>query len=263
MKKLVLLVGLSTFLFSASCKKDKTVTPEDPVTNPPATESGALSLEFNNLVGTAPLVFGTNYVTANNDTFRVNKFLYYISNLVLVKNDNTEYALPNSYYLINHAKAGSNVISLSGIPLGDYKAAKFMLGVDSTRNVSGAQTGALDPAQSSGMFWSWNTGYIFLMLEGSSPQSGSSNKSLTYHIGGYGGVNKAQRNFNLPFGSTALSITKTASPRLAFNVNVEELFRTPNLINVKTVFNQTSPGATTRQLADNYADMISLKEVKN
>jgi hypothetical protein len=40
--------------------------------------------------------------------------------------------------------------------LKNITAIKFLLGVDSLKNVSGIQTGALDPAK--GMFWTWNTG---------------------------------------------------------------------------------------------------------
>jgi hypothetical protein len=57
------------------------------------------------------------------------------------------------------------------------------LGVDSIRNVSGIQTGALDPLK--GMFWTWNSGYVMAKLEGSSESSNSAGNRFTYHIGGF------------------------------------------------------------------------------
>jgi pyruvate/2-oxoglutarate dehydrogenase complex dihydrolipoamide acyltransferase (E2) component len=69
------------------------------------------------------------------------------------------------------------------VPVGTYTAIEYTIGVDSTRNVSGAQTGALAP--SNGMFWSWLTGYIFIKAEGTSPESGASNGEFKYHIGGF------------------------------------------------------------------------------
>ena len=35
------------------------------------------------------------------------------------------------------------------------------------------------------MFWAWNSGYIFLKMEGISPASNSTGKRLEFHIGGY------------------------------------------------------------------------------
>ena len=61
-----------------------------------------------------------------------------------------------------------------------------MIGVDSARNTSGAQLGALDPANS--MFWSWNSGYIFVRMEGNSPQSTQPYNKLQFHIGGFKGA---------------------------------------------------------------------------
>jgi hypothetical protein len=60
---------------------------------------------------------------------------------------------------------------------------EFMIGVDSARNNSGAQTGALDPTN--GMFWSWSTGYIMAKFEGTSAQSPAAANALKFHIGGF------------------------------------------------------------------------------
>ncbi|WP_316930094.1 MbnP family protein, partial [Hymenobacter sp. IS2118] len=47
----------------------------------------------------------------------------------------------------------SQLLALKDIPVGDYQSVSFTVGVDSARNVAGAQTGALDP--NNGMFWTW------------------------------------------------------------------------------------------------------------
>ena len=54
------------------------------------------------------------------------------------------------------------------MPAGNYNSLSFLLGVDSMHNVSGAQTGALDPAND--MFWTWNSGYVMAKMEGASPR---------------------------------------------------------------------------------------------
>ena len=79
------------------------------------------------------------------------------------------------------AKAAT--LTLSDVPEGSYTEMSYVLGVDSTRNVSGAQAGALSTAN--GMFWSWSTGYIMLKAEGTSPNSGTG--SFSFHLGGFSG----------------------------------------------------------------------------
>jgi hypothetical protein len=202
-------------------------------------------------------------VNALGDTFTISKFNYFISNIVITKNDNSTYVEPNSYHLVKHSNAASTILTLANVPVGSYKSLSFMLGIDSTRNVSGAQTGDLDPVTASDMYWSWNTGYIFVKLEGTSPKSGASDKSLTFHIGGGGGVNKAQRNFNLSFGSVTANVTTATVPLVHLSVDASELFKTPNTIDFSTSYSQMSSGPSAKKYADNYADMIKFEHVHN
>ena len=55
----------------------------------------------------------------------------------------------------------------------------LLYGTDSLSNISGAFNGALDPIN--GMYWTWNTGFINLKIEGTS----SSQDKIEWHIGGY------------------------------------------------------------------------------
>lgn len=245
----------------ASCKKDEVSTTPDPEPTTPST--GAFKLEFKNKVDTAALVFGKNYTTSKGDTFKVSKFNYYISNIKLLKSDLSGYVESNSYHMVKHSSPSSCIINLTGVPPGSYQSVSFMLGVDSARNVSGAQTGDLDPAVASDMYWSWNSGYIFMKMEGTSPQSGETSKNLEYHIGGYGGVNKTQRPFKFDFGSTPITIAVNTAPTIEVNANVNALFVTPNPIDFKTRYTIVSPGPNAKLMADNYATMMSFVKIRN
>lgn len=55
-----------------------------------------------------------------------------------------------------------------------------LFGVDSLSCVSGVKTGVLDPRN--GMYWTWNSGYIFFKLEGT-----INGKAFTWHVGGFAG----------------------------------------------------------------------------
>ncbi len=260
MKTLLYISLLFLAINHASCKKDtKTIEPEPT----PQPQTGTLKLEFENLVDTSKLLLGKKYLNPLGDTFVVSTFNYFISNIVLVNTDNSTFIEPNSYHLVKHSTSASLIISISGVPAGSYKAVKFMLGVDSLRNVSGAQTGDLDPAVSGSMFWSWNTGYIFMKFEGTSPKSGDPGKNLSYHIGGFGGANKTQRSFDLNFGSSNANVSLTASPIVHLSADVNQLFKSPTTIDFNTKYNILSTGSNAKLIADNYADMFNFKHIHN
>jgi hypothetical protein len=249
------------FIFLAACHKDKTTDP--PVTTVPTIAKGQMVLAFTAKVDTARLVFNKPYLNANADTFSVSKFNYFISNVVITKSDNTLYTENESYHLIRHASGSTFSLTLTNVPVADYKSISFMIGVDSTRNVSGTQSGDLDPANVSDMFWSWNTGYIFLKLEGSSPKVPSGDKKFQFHIGGYGGVNKTQRSVGLSFVNTPASVKESGMPVLQIGVNVNEIFANPTKVDLKSQYTILNQGANAKMVADNYADMMQLTSVQN
>lgn len=261
MKNIIKIIPVILLTALLSCKKDTKDPDPTPEPTPVTPTSGTLKLEFEHVFDTVEFNLGQNYKNANGDTVKVNLLKYYISNIVITKDDNSTFVESNSYHLIDASNLSSTILSIANVPAGNYKSLAFTLGVDSSRNVSGSQTGALDPAK--GMFWSWSTGYIMFKLEGTSPQSGSSTKSIIYHIGGFGGANKAQRNFNFNFASTPSSITGSNSPYIHLSVDINEVFKTPNSINVATVFMQMGVNGTSKMIADNYADMISFEHVHN
>ncbi|MFM8491274.1 MAG: MbnP family protein, partial [Candidatus Methylopumilus sp.] len=117
-----------------------------------------------------------------NQDFSITKFKYYIGNITLTTINGKAISF-HDYYLIDEEKPKSKTLSLKNVPTGEYVSLRFNIGVDSIDNCSGAQSGALDPIN--GMFWTWNTGYIFMKLEGISSFSSSPSATLEYHIGGF------------------------------------------------------------------------------
>lgn len=214
------------------------------------------------MVGSNALVLNTqDYLNANGDTFKVSMFKYYISNVVLTKSDNSTYTIPNSYYLVSHTGTANPVVSIGGVPNGTYKAITFLIGVDSARNVSGVQSGALDPVN--GMFWSWSSGYIMAKMEGTSPQSGNATKALKFHIGGFSGVNNSLRTVSPSFGTNVATINGEHGSSIHFKADLSEWFKTPNVINFATAHTIHMPGSMAKMMADNYADMFSLDHIHN
>ena len=248
---------LAAVLAFSSCKKDKDPQP-DPA---PVQEYGAVTLKFDNTVGNLPLQLNsTQYTNANGDTFNVSLYNYYISNIRLTASDNSVYTETESYHLVKASNIASLQFTLANVPVKNYTSITFMIGVDSTRNVSGAQTGALDPAN--GMFWSWNSGYIMSKLEGTSPQSPATNQIVMYHVGGFSGANNALKTVTLNFPGTA-NVSASVTPLVTIRSDAAEWFKTPVNVDISTLHTVHMAGASAKKIADNYADMFSVTSVQN
>ncbi|RZK37530.1 MAG: hypothetical protein EOO90_24970 [Pedobacter sp.] len=239
----IAIVAILSIAFT-SCKKEEVVN---------TAEKGTFTLEFENQVNGAPLVLNTqNYTNAIGESFNISTFKYYVSNIKLTKTDGSIYVIPESYILMDAAKPSSLLNNLQDIPTGDYTNISFTIGVDKERNLAGAQTGALDPAL--GMFWTWNSGYIFVKFEGTSPQSTASDRSLTFHIGGIVDPNNTIRAFSSDFSTgNPLRIRANKNPQVHFVVNAGSLFKGKQNISFAQL-NFTMGGANAVLVANNYVN---------
>lgn len=253
--KNICLLVCGIILLSSSCKKDPDETPVEPT---PTT--GSLTFEFDNMVGTEELVLNDSfYVNQNLDTFNVTTFKYYISNIKLYKSNGDSYSVPESYYLIDESNASSKTFTLSGIPNDTYTSLEFMIGVDSTRNVSGVQSGALDPGNN--MFWSWSSGYIMVRFEGTSPQSTATANGVLYHIGGFSGANNVLKTITPNLNGNSITISSSDTPKIHLKTDLLEMFKSPTTMNFNTTSGIHMPGAMANTVADNYADMITVDHI--
>lgn len=226
-------------------------------------EKGTFTLEFENTVSGKPLVLNSqNYINGHGDSYTISVFKYYVSNVKLSKADGSIFNIPESYILVDASKPSSSFIKMADIPAGDYTSISYTIGVDKDRNLAGAQTGALDPAL--GMFWTWNSGYIFVKLEGKSPQSTATDKSLTFHIGGIVDPNNTIRTFSASFNAAnPLRVRKDKMPQVHFKVDAGSLFNGKQNINF-TDLNFTMGGAKSVIIADNYAgSLFQLDHIHN
>jgi hypothetical protein len=211
------------------------------------------SLFFEHYVGERKLAFDTaNYTNEHGQAFVVTKFKYYIGEIQLVKSDGVLIEFPE-YHLVNEEEELSKQVSLI-VPAGSYSGINFMIGVDSLDNCSGAQAGALDPVNA--MFWAWNSGYIFLKLEGKSPASTSPGGIFEFHIGGYKAPANCIRTVTLKFKVPVHS----GRGEVHIKADVAELFKTPTTIDFSKLSSVTAAKNATI-IADNYMDMFSVLSV--
>lgn len=215
-----------------------------------------LDIYFEHMAGKLPLVLDSQvYMNSLQQDFRVSKFRYYIGAIQLVR-ANGKKSVAGGYYLVDEAIPSSKSIRLEKLVPGHYTAMEFMLGVDSLNNCSGAQSGALDPVH--GMFWAWNTGYIFLKLEGTSSFSKSPLHMFEYHIGGYRQPTNCIRKIRLTFPDTLL-LSPAGNTKIRVQANVLAVLQEQNQIDFSAISSVTDH-RNAMMVADNYARMFRLAE---
>ncbi len=227
-------------------------------------QSNSIEISFFHYVGNQFLKLDSViYKNALNQDFAVTKFKYYIANIALSRKEGKPVKY-NNYFLIDEEKPGSKKVVLENIPDGEYVSVNFTIGVDSIYNCSGAQSGALDPIN--GMFWTWNTGYIFMKLEGSSEFSSAPNALLEYHIGGFKSPNNAIQHGHFDFGSSLLKVKPTATPQVHAYVDIAKFFNAEHggtNLSVATLPTWTMPGANAVMLAGNFHHAFVFDHIHN
>jgi hypothetical protein len=267
-----LLLAATAMLFTlASCNKDDDHDHD-------ALTPGNIEIELDHRWGSEPFSFGKYYVTPNGDSVNFKTFNYYLSNFILTDEDGKDYVVPKDdcYFLVKHDVAASRVLVLKNIPGGHYTNVSFTIGVDSLKSVSAIEqrTGVLDPATGgAGMYWAWNSGYIFCKLEGTSPSgflnTTTGEKVFQYHIGGFGGFTTKTFNnikkvkLTPPAGNMAhLENGTSKTPTYHLYVNVKDFFESPTKLDVKQYpIVMVNPYSTT--IAENYKDMFSIDHIHN
>lgn len=257
---IVLLIALE------ACKKDTIVAPE-PEPQPPAVvettnnDSADLQVSFTAMAnGKVLKPSSTNYTNTSGDNFSVSKFNYYISNVKLTRDDGTLFYEPESYHIIKHVE-GLTSFTVHKVPPGNYKAIEFLIGVDSLRNVSGAQTGALDVSNQ--MFWEWQSGYIFFKLEGNYVSVGVPNEEgYAIHIGGFKGTDNCLQKCTFNLTGNLIVAKGGVTSKLYFNTVIDEIFKNPKVIGFDSYYAAVGP-VMFKSISENYKDMFVVAKVEN
>jgi hypothetical protein len=246
-----ILLPAITLLTLFSCKKESSTEGNAP----PVT--GTVVLNFHHIVKDKVLNFTDTYSNDHGEQYTVEGFKYYVHDIQLITNKNEPVAVSSDYFLVDESKTASKTITLAA-PVNTYSAVSWLLGVDSARNVSGAQTGALDPAN--GMFWTWTSGYIMAKLEGHSPASPLSQQVFTYHVGGFKMPHVTYRTITVPLHDD-INVMKDTTITIGLNADINNWFSRVHAIRIASDPACHSPGQLANDIADNYEGMFSLKEI--
>jgi hypothetical protein len=238
------------------CKKDEPVFQKS---GPGGEVYSKAALDFKLFANGTPLLDSTLYTNAQGDSFSVNRFNYYISNIKLTRADGFVYHEKDVYRLVKHMDGEESFI-MENVPTGKYSKMEFLIGVDSLRNVSGIQDGALDPVHN--MFWDWNSGYIFFKMEGryrTNTQQFIDDYAI--HIGGFKPPHPCLQTASLTF-DTLLNIKTGRVPTINIGVTADEVFKRPHDIGFDYYYSHITL-ETFREVSENYRDMFSVRHMEN
>ncbi len=214
------------------------------------TKLGTVVIHFSHTANQQPLQFNDSvYANDFGERYTISKLKYYVGAFKL---DEKNLSLGFDKYVLVDANQTENKI-IAQLPEGNYHSIQFKLGVDSTDNCSGAQTGALDPLNS--MFWTWNSGYIFLKLEGNSSASTAPDGRIEHHIGGYKDSMNVASTIRLA-DNIAIEAGKAKDIYISFNL--DRYWNAASKIKIKETPVCMSPGFLAKTIAANFNAIFSI-----
>ncbi len=232
--------------------------------------NATIVLHFNNVAGDQRLQLDSGiYTNAAGEKFSVTLLQYFISNIQFTAVDGQQYIVPqdSSYFFIQQDDSASQFCTVH-VPAGAYRSVSFVVGVDSLRCTSkiDKRKGVLDPSATD-MYWGWNSGYIFLKVEGLSPAAPEDPVGLhkfRYHIGGFGGYKTSTIN-NIKTIKLDLTnnfqLNANSKATIQVNADILKLFNGAQQVSIAAhpsiMFDEYSS-----TIANNYASMFSIGEVK-
>lgn len=205
-----------------------------------------LKINFKIKFNQEDLTTNKKYLTEKKDTITITNFKCYLSNFEIQFDDHSIQKEENSVHLLDLKKPKSLNISLPRDSKKNISRIRFNIGIDSLSSVSGAMEGDLDPMN--GMYWSWQSGYINMKLEGKSSSCNTPKKEFQFHIGGYDSPNYAMRQVTLD--------NKKNNPEINIIIDLATLFATLSLKENNMVM---SPGKEAMKIADTSIQLFSVE----
>ena len=145
-------------------------------------------LHFHSKLGSDDFAYNTEVTNWEGRKLKFTKAQMYLSGFKFHGDDGM--AMVDDSYVL--AKPGTMMYEVGNVASGHYHGFGFSVGVDSTANrltdpASWPSDHALSVNNPDHAFWSWNSGFIFIVLEGdvdtSATMSGTEYAPFVYHVG--------------------------------------------------------------------------------
>jgi hypothetical protein len=198
--------------------------------------------------GSRPVELHKKYLSKS-DTLEIETLKFYLSNIEIEFADKSKIKPYKNYHLIDIEKPNSLLIPITKRQNKIISKVTFHVGIDSITSVSGALGGDLDPIN--GMYWTWQSGYINMKIEGKSNSCKTRKNQFQFHLGGYLKPNYALRKIEIP-------IQKNQIPNGEIKIiaDIGNLF---SEISLKETNSIMIPGKAAMEIADLFAKIFSVE----
>lgn len=189
-------------------------------------------------------------------TFRVDLLKQYFSFLQLQKQDGS-LLLVEDFDLIDFSAPVTRTYTL---PAEKYMGLEIGLGIPANYNTGQdpsqyANSNPLSVAGSQGMFWTWNTGYIFSKFEGKCDTTGTPGSSLLVPIAIHAGTDSSYRTIS---HLSEMNLTAGQTKTIEFRFHIDELLRGSENEPLNLRNNAVTHTSTDPDLARLYLDNLVL-----
>lgn len=204
---------------------------------------------------------------AIDDSTEFETLKFYVSGIELLFDGEVVVSDHQRLHLVDVSRPQSQYVTLRGTA--PFNQVRFQLGIDSTTNVSGAMGGDLDPTR--GMYWTWQSGYVNVKLEGRSPRSKARNGEFQFHVGGYASPFNGLRTVVLVAEAQEAGAqgdgrptNSSVGPSDIENHAVIELdvSKFLNEVNLQEINHVMSPTKTAMELSDSFVKCFRLKNYR-
>jgi hypothetical protein len=258
LKKSFFALSIVTLVLLSSCK-DK--SPEDTIKEE-VTMPAKVSIRFKPMWHDQDFVMQNVYFDDFGNRIRIDKFMHYISFITLRKDDGTDVVLKD-FHLANFYNDNSFEFE---VPAGNYNKLKFGIGIPEEYNkdqdpAQYASSNPLSVAGSQGMFWTWNTGYIFVKFEGMADTTGTEGAELLHPVAIHIGDDPLYRRYGTP--EMDIAVVKGQTTDLTVKIHVDQILSTGGASDIDFATDAITHTSNNLVLAttfmDNYLQAITVE----
>ena len=193
-----------------------------------------------------PLKLNRSYNMGNSkDSMKISVLKFYLSDIRVIDETGSS-DLIKAFHLFDNEDSVTHEISFSHTVVKIPTTLSFNLGIDSLTNSSGVYGGDLDPT--TGMYWTWQSGYINFKLEGISPICPARKNKFQYHLGGY------QSPFN---AIQKVSLTIYPSNNYTLELPLDEILEH---LNLRTSYQIMSPQTEAVNMAKSISMQFKMRD---
>ncbi len=255
--KLFLAFAIAVCISSLGCKKEST-------SSTVATATGRLYFHLHTNVDTNEVEnYGTVYKTSDGRKVSLTKAQLYISNIQLIKEDGSLYSISDTIVL---KQLDPEQYFIANVPVGNYKAAKFHVGLDATTNAKPSSVNALLNIPD---MWFGSSaqpdGYVFVNLEGNIDTTANATgteaqmQPFMYKIG----TNAHYKEVTMPNHTPIYAVAKDQTTYMHIIIDYNKLFSGIQLGNSMNLMVHTAADNTSaicNTMSNNIPSMFGYEE---